>query len=147
MQKFKTTFSVASLLDPIVHHHLSTVRLDSMQFPRTIALLYHVLLGRHDENTSIFHSPDVEEKNFLYLIECSLCEFDRRSVLALKQTSDQIHRENIQLNKENSSLQRQVNEILTYSRRDDLIIHGIAVQSFAETASSQGARSRDDDVQ
>ena len=65
----------------------------------------------------------------------------------LKQTSDQIHRENIQLNKENSSLQRQVNEILTYSRRDDLIIHGIAVQSFAETASSQGARSRDDDVQ
>src|SRR3989442_2238219 len=66
-----------------VHHRLSTVRLDSMQFPRTIALLSRVLLGRHDENMSLFHSPDVEAKNFLYLIECSLCEFDRRSVLAL----------------------------------------------------------------
>jgi hypothetical protein len=55
----------------------------------------------------------------------------------MNEANDRIALEYTKLKEENQSLARQLDDLTVYSRRDNLLIHGLAVTSFADISSSQ----------
>lgn len=62
------------------------------------------------------------------------------SINGLRADYDKISQEVVVLQTENLSLKRQLDDLDSYSRSDNLVIHGIKESSYAESASGTGSR-------